>query len=196
MRPGYLAIHVPELSYGRILRAYAAYLLSLVVAAMIAACDVLDGDSPTARDATSTEHPGDPYLGGGAETNPSIALTAGYLAEARFADADFERGELLSYACIVCHTLGPGEGHLIGPNLSGIFGRPAASAADFPYSVALREAGIVWTPAELDGWLARPDDFVPGNLMVFAGIYSVSDRTDLLAYLLRETAADEIQTTQ
>lgn len=121
---------------------------------------------------------------------------AGYLSEARFADADFERGELLSYACIVCHTLGPGEGHLIGPNLSGIFGRPAASAPDFPYSDALREAGIVWTPGELDAWLARPDDFVPGNLMVFAGIYSVSDRTDLLAYLLRETVAEQSMTMQ
>ncbi|MYF70353.1 MAG: c-type cytochrome [Proteobacteria bacterium] len=124
------------------------------------------------------------------------SLAAGYLAEERFADADFERGELLSYACIVCHTLGPGEGHLIGPNLSGIFGRSAASAPDFPYSEALREAGIVWTPAELDTWLARPEDFVPGNLMVFAGIYSVSDRTDLLAYLLRETGAGEFTTAQ
>ena len=150
----------------------------------------------TAREAAPGEYSGNPYLGGDAETTPSNSLTAGYLAEARFADADFERGELLSYACIVCHTLGPGEGHLIGPNLSGVFGRPAASAPDFPYSDALREAGIVWTPAELDTWLARPDDYVPGNLMVFAGIYSVSDRTDLLAYLLRETADGEFGTTQ
>ena len=151
---------------------------------------------PTAREATPTGHSGDPDTGAGADTNPSNALAGGYLAEERFADADFERGELLSYACIVCHTLGPGEGHLIGPNLSGVFGRPAASAPDFPYSDALREAGIVWAPGELDAWLARPDDFVPGNLMVFAGIYSVSDRTDLLAYLVRETATGEFMTTQ
>ena len=164
--------------------------------AMIAACDVPDADSSTAREAVPAPHPGDPYLRGDAETSSLNSLAAGYLAEERFADADFERGELLSYACIVCHTLGPGEGHLIGPNLSGIFGRSAASAPDFPYSEALREAGIVWTPAELDTWLARPEDFVPGNLMVFAGIYSVSDRTDLLAYLLRETGAGEFTTAQ
>jgi len=196
MRPGYLTNHAPELFPGRVPGAYAACLLSLLVAATMAACDVPDGDMPTAREATPTEHPGDPYLGSDAESNPTSSLAAGYLAQARFADADFERGELLSYACIVCHTLGPGEGHLIGPNLSGVFGQPAASAPDFPYSEALREAGIVWTPAELDTWLARPDDFVPGNLMVFAGIYSVSDRTDLLAYRLRETAAGEFTARQ
>lgn len=168
----------------------------LVVAAMITACDMPDRDRPTALEATPTEQSDDPNPGASVETNPSGSVAVDFLAEARFANADFERGELLSYACIVCHTLGPGEGHLIGPNLSGVFGRSAASAPDFPYSAALREAGIVWTPGELDAWLARPDDFVPGNLMVFAGIYSISDRTDLLAYLLRETAADGFMTTQ
>ena len=196
MRAGYLANHTPTPSPGRVPRVYAACLPSLVLAATIAACDAPDGDMSTARETTPSEYPGNPYLGGDAETSPSNSLTAGYLAEARFAEADFERGELLSFTCIVCHTLGPGEGHLIGPNLSGVFGRPAASAPDFPYSDALREAGIVWTPAELDAWLARPDDYVPGNLMVFAGIYSVSDRTDLLAYLLRETAEGEFGTTR
>ena len=174
------------------------------MAAVLSACDVpedapdgvLDEAPPAAGDAT----PGEPLAaappGAGALAVPSDSAAAGFLAEARFANVDFERGELLSYACIVCHTLGPGEGHLIGPNLNGVFGRPAAGAPDFPYSDALREAGIVWTPAELDAWLARPDDFVPGNLMVFAGIYSVSDRTDLLAYLLRETAVEAAATGQ
>ena len=166
------------------------------MAAVLAACDVPDEEVPAADDAT----PGEPLdaapPGAGAQTVTSDSASAGFLAEARFANADFERGELLSYACIVCHTLGAGEGHLIGPNLNGLFGRPAASTPDFPYSDALRAAGIVWTPAELDAWLARPDEFVPGNLMVFAGIYSVSDRTDLLAYLLRETATEAVTTVQ
>ena len=157
----------------------------------MAGCDVPGRDTSTARDAAPTVQPDGPPFGGESQAGPSYSSTAIYLAQARFADADFERGELLSYACIVCHTLGPGEEHLIGPNLYGIFGRPAASAHDFAYSDALTEAGITWTPEELDVWLARPDEFVPGNLMVFAGLYSVSDRTDLLAYLLRETAPEE-----
>ena len=196
MRPGHTAGHVTNLSRGRGGRLYAACVWTVVTAALLAACEGPDEDVPTAGDVT----PGQPLdaspPGAGAQTMPSDSVDAGFLAEARFASADFERGELLSFACIVCHTLGPGEGHLIGPNLNGLFGRPAASAPDFPYSDALREAGIVWTPAELDDWLARPDDFVPGNLMVFAGIYSVSDRTDLLAYLLRETAVEAATTSQ
>ncbi len=178
------------------MRLYVACLWTLVMAAALAACDVPDEDVPAAGDAM----PGEPLdaspPGAGAQDVPSDSASATFLAEARFANADFGRGELLSYACIVCHTLGPGEGRLIGPNLNGIFGRPAASAPDFPYSDALQEAGIVWTPAQLDAWLARPDDFVPGNLMVFAGIYSVADRTDLLAYLLRETAVEGVTTAQ
>ena len=165
------------------------------MAATLVACDVPD-EAPVAGEATPGEPRDASPIGAGAQSTPTDSTAAVFLAEARFANADFERGELLSYACIVCHKLGPGEGHLIGPNLHGLFGRPAASAPDFPYSDALREAGIVWTPAELDAWLARPDDFVPGNLMVFAGIYSASDRTDLLAYLLRETAAEAAAATQ
>lgn len=198
-----MAINAPKQAHLRVARSYAAYLSVLVVAASIAACDAPGGDAVNTRDpapgeSDSLSAPGetDSLPGAGSEAIPSSSIAAGYLAEARFADADLERGELLSYACIVCHTLGRGEEHMIGPNLHGIFGRPAASAPDFAFSDALQQAGVVWTPAELDVWLARPDDFVPGNLMVFAGIYSVSDRTDLLAYLLRETAADQSTTTR
>lgn len=201
MRPGYTAGHVTNLSRGRGGRLYVACLWTVIVAAVLAACDVPDEEVPVAGEATPGEAtPGEPLdassPGERAQNMPSDSIAARFLAETRFVNAEFERGELLSYACIVCHSLGPGEGHLIGPNLNGIFGRPAASSPDFPYSDALREADIVWTPAELDAWLARPDDFVPGNLMVFAGIYSVSDRTDLLAYLLRETAVEAATTAQ
>lgn len=177
-----MASYVPKLSYGRVASRFGAYLSACAMVVMCAGCEAPGEGTPGSPGSPDIERPG--------------SIAARYLAQARFAEADFERGELLSFACIVCHTLGPGEEHLAGPNLNGIFGRLAANAPEFPYSDALTEAGIIWTPAELDGWLARPDDFVPGNLMVFAGIYSDSDRTDLLAYLLRETAAEEPAPTQ
>ena len=100
---------------------------------------------------------------------------------------DLERGALLGFSCVVCHTLGPGEEHLIGPNLNGIFGRAAASAPGFEYSPAMKASGIVWTPAVLDSWLAEPAAFLPGNNMPFAGFSDESDRNALLAYLVKAT---------
>jgi len=110
-----------------------------------------------------------------------------YLEEPRFAGADLARGELLGLACAACHKLGAGEGTLVGPNLHGMFGRPAASVAGFEYSPALTASGLVWTPVSLEAWLADPAGFVAGTTMAFAGYRSAADRRDLIAYLLTAT---------
>lgn len=110
-----------------------------------------------------------------------------YLEEPRFASADLSRGELLGLACLACHKLGAGEGTLVGPNLHGVFGRPAASLAGFEYSPALAASGLVWTPVSLEAWLAEPAEFVAGTTMAFTGYRSAEDRRDLIAYLLRAT---------
>jgi len=120
------------------------------------------------------------------DTGP-VESPAQYLAEPAFANADFERGELLSLACIACHTLRPGGDAMLGPNLGGIIGQPAASRPDFEYSPALAASGLTWTPPVLDAWLAAPTALVPGTSMVFAGYASPTDRRDLIAYLLRVT---------
>ncbi len=103
------------------------------------------------------------------------------------APADLMRGELLSLACQACHTLGAGQAHLLGPNLYGVFGQTSARKDDFEYSPALRSAELVWTPAALEAWLANPEEFLPGNNMVFAGYDSATDRRDLIAFLLHNT---------
>lgn len=106
------------------------------------------------------------------------------------APPDVERGEILSLACQACHTLGQGEGVLLGPNLYGVFGRVAAGSDGFEYSDALRDSGIVWNPELLDRWLADPGGFLPGNNMVFAGYRSAVDRRDLIAFLLHKTGGE------
>ena len=103
------------------------------------------------------------------------------------ASSDDRRGELLSYACLACHSVDPGGAHQIGPNLSGVFGREAGSLPDFAYSEALLAADFIWTPAELDNWLADPAGFLPGTTMAFTGYQQAGDRQALIDYLVAAT---------
>jgi hypothetical protein len=50
-----------------------------------------------------------------------------------------------------------------GPNLLDVVGRPADSVAGFEYSAAMmaaREAGLIWTVENLDGFLVNPTQFL------------------------------------
>jgi cytochrome c len=112
-------------------------------------------------------------------------------ADAEEAAADSgqsRRGELLSYACLACHTVEEGGEHQIGPSLYGLFGRPAASLPGFDYSEALRDSGIVWSPADLDRWLADPAGFLPGTTMAFSGYQQPRDRQALIEFLVAATS--------
>ena len=116
-----------------------------------------------------------------------IRSAAEYLREPQFAAADLKRGQLLSLACAACHSFGAGENTIVGPNLHGVFGRPAGAVEGFDYSPGLRSSGLVWTPRALDAWLADPASFVAGTKMTFTGYRSAEDRRDLIAYLLQAT---------
>jgi cytochrome c len=124
-----------------------------------------------------------------------VALTTGCgaqtdrddLAQVAATVDDTRRGELLSLACQACHTLAEGGAHQVGPNLFGVFGRVAGQSPGFAYTPALRESGIVWSPAELDRWLADPAGFLPGTTMAFTGYQMADDRTALIDYLVTAT---------
>ena len=105
-----------------------------------------------------------------------IKTAAEYLREPEFAAADMKRGQLLSLACAACHSFGAGEKTIVGPNLHGVFGRPAGVLEGFDYSPGLKSSGLVWTPRALDAWLADPASFVAGTKMTFTGYRSAEDR--------------------
>lgn len=153
-----------------------------VTACVLAACG---GDSTSSSDdGDSSAAP----LTAATLGEQSILPTAAYLEQAPYSHADREDGERLAQMCRACHTIGPGGANMIGPNLYGVFGRPAASVQNYPYSAALQSAGIVWTPRALEAWLAQPARFLPGNRMSFPGVASASDRANIIAYLLEATA--------
>ncbi|MEM9532483.1 MAG: cytochrome c family protein [Pseudomonadota bacterium] len=100
------------------------------------------------------------------------------------------RGKILFLQCRACHGLKPEEGHRVGPNLSGLFGRPAASQDGFTYSEAMQNAGITWDGAQLDEFLKTPYSKVPGTIMAFAGISADADRAAVIEYLRAETPVE------
>ena len=109
--------------------------------------------------------------------------------DARLAAANLKRGQLLYMVCKACHDVESGLPHKVGPNLHGMFGRKAGTAAGFRYTDALVKSGIVWTPETMDAWLKQPGALVPGNGMAFAGIANDADRASLVAWLMANSGA-------
>lgn len=101
--------------------------------------------------------------------------------------ADLENGRRVFARCRSCHTLTPNGPNMTGPNLHGVFGREVGTKAKYRYSNALKDADFVWDAQQLDHWLLRPRDFLPGNKMSFVGIADNQDRRDVIAYLKVET---------
>ncbi|WP_328804990.1 c-type cytochrome [Parasphingopyxis marina] len=110
--------------------------------------------------------------GGPPETAPEGGEEAGSAAA----------GERLFAQCMACHSVEPGRNGL-GPSLHGVFGRAAGADASFSYSPAMRDSGITWTAEELDRFIERPMQTIPGTRMSFIGVRDPQGRADLIAYL-------------
>ena len=97
---------------------------------------------------------------------------------------DAERGKLKFGPCRTCHYPEKGVGHNNGPSLWNIFNKRVGSQPGFEYySDALTQADFVWTPALMNVWLADPQRFLPGNMMMSLGIEDAQDRADVIEYL-------------
>ena len=69
-----------------------------------------------------------------------------------------------------------------------MFGREIGGVEGFNYSDAVQAADFTWDAAQLDQWLQNPQTFLPGNRMAFAGVRNETQRRDLIAYLIVESA--------
>lgn len=105
------------------------------------------------------------------------------------AKANVEAGKALYMKqCFTCHTIDKGGANKVGPNQWGIVGRKKASHEGFSYSSALQAKGGVWTYEDIDHMIFKPQAFVRGTKMAFAGMPKEQERADLIAYL--RTMAD------
>ena len=99
-------------------------------------------------------------------------------------DANVDRGkQLFQQQCFTCHTIDKGGVNKVGPNQWDIVGRKKASHEGFSYSSALQAKGGEWTYEDINHMIFKPQAFVRGTKMAFAGLPKEQDRADLIAYL-------------
>jgi nitrite reductase (NO-forming) len=89
--------------------------------------------------------------------------------------------------CQACHSLEPGK-NALGPSLAGIVGKKSGEVPNYNYSDAMKAANIVWDAATLDAYLLDPQKMVPQNKMPFPGLKTVTERKDVIAYLVAATS--------
>ena len=112
----------------------------------------------------------------------TAALCVLSLLAAQIAFADEAGEKAFKKNCATCHTVEAGK-NKIGPSLAGIIGRKAGSIEGFKYSPANANSGVVWDEAKLDTYLTDPKAFIPGTIMIFAGIKNPQERQAVIQYL-------------
>ena len=106
---------------------------------------------------------------------------------------DAEKGKTVFNVCLVCHAVGPGAQNKIGPVLNGLDGRKAGTVANFDYSDANKNSGIVWNEAMFEDYIKNPAAKVPDTKMAFPGIKNEQQAKDLWAYLTQFDAEGNIK---
>ena len=106
---------------------------------------------------------------------------------------DVAAGENAFKKCTICHSVGEGAAHKIGPELNGLDGRKAGTAENFTYSEANKNSGITWNEASFKEYIKDPAAKVPGTKMIFAGIKNEKEIDDLWAYLKQFDATGHVK---
>jgi cytochrome c len=123
-----------------------------------------------------------------------VAATALIAAAAGPAVAqDVAKGQKSFNKCLPCHSIGADAENKIGPELNGLDGRHSGSVANFSYSDANKNSGIVWNETSFKEYIKDPKAKVPGTKMIFAGISNPQEVDDLWAYLKQFDADGNIK---
>ena len=96
---------------------------------------------------------------------------------------DLAHGEKVFKKCSACHMIASDGKNMIGPNLWGVIGRKVASVNDYKYSKSLGAYAKNWSFEEINGFLIKPQAYVKGTKMAFAGLRKEKDRASVILYL-------------
>ena len=96
---------------------------------------------------------------------------------------NISHGEKVFKKCAACHLVNKGGENKIGPALYGVLGRKVASKDDYKYSKAMASYDKNWTFEEMNGYLKKPQRYIKGTKMAFAGLRKEKDRASVILYL-------------
>ena len=111
----------------------------------------------------------------------ALVGAAGLVGPAHAADAAAGK-QVFQSQCAICHADTAGV-NKIGPSLFGVVGRHTGSEAGYDYSVANKNANLVWTPDVLEKYLDNPQKVIPGTKMPYAGLKNATKRANIIAFL-------------
>ena len=116
-------------------------------------------------------------------TEPSEKVPEVVDIKALLAMGDLAHGEKVFKKCSACHMIASGGKNMIGPNLWNVIGRTAGSVSDYKYSKAMASYDKNWTFEEMNGYLRKPQSYIKGTKMAFAGLRKEKDRASVILYL-------------
>ena len=96
---------------------------------------------------------------------------------------DLAHGEKVFKKCSACHMIASGGKNMIGPNLWGVIGRTAGSVSDYKYSKAMVAYAKQWSFEEMNSYLIKPQAYVKGTKMAFAGLRKEKDRASVILFM-------------
>ena len=108
---------------------------------------------------------------------------------ALLAMGNVEHGEKVFKKCSACHMIVSDGKNKIGPNLWSVIGRKAGSVADYNYSKAMVAYGKVWDFKEMNSYLIKPQAYIKGTKMAFAGLRKEKDRASVILYMNSKSSA-------
>ena len=96
---------------------------------------------------------------------------------------DVDHGKNVFKKCKACHSINKAGKNKIGPALYNVFGRNIAALNDYKYSKAFVAFGKSWTFKEMNGFLTKPQAYIKGTKMAFAGLKKEKDRASVILFM-------------
>jgi len=118
---------------------------------------------------------------------PAVADTVDAATTADVAVDLVALGEDAFQVCTGCHSVDGDGRSAAGPNLYGVLGRKAGALEGYSFSDAFVASDITWDETSLDGFLADPQGYLPGNEMLAGAVPDAESRAAIVAYLAAQS---------